>query len=251
MPMRQEQRDFYPIPGLDEPPAVLVSGAITSCQLIPWGSNYTFAVRLEDGQGRQTLAVYKPMRGEAPLWDFPSGTLYLRERAAYVACRLLGWDFIPPTVIREGPHGIGSLQLYIDPDESANFFEFRAQRREELQRIALFDLLANNADRKAGHCLLGKDGKLWGIDHGLTFNQVPKLRTVILDFCGQPIPEPLLGPLEALRADPRRMATLRAALRRYLSPAEVDAFFRRLDGLLETRRYPLLDRYRHSPRPIW
>jgi hypothetical protein len=239
------------IPGVAEPPDVLLSGAITSCTLIPWGSNYTFAVTLEDGNGARALGVYKPRRGEAPLWDFPSGTLYLRERAAYVLACLLGWDFVPPTIIRDGPHGIGSVQLYVDPDESTHFFEYRGRHKDALQRIALFDLLANNADRKAGHCLLGKDGKVWGIDHGLTFNHVWKLRTVIFDFCGEPIPAALVDCLDALKADPTRMAALRDALCRCLAREEVDAVFRRLDNVLQSRRYPALDRYRHSPRPIW
>ncbi|MBI4493465.1 MAG: SCO1664 family protein [Chloroflexi bacterium] len=239
------------MPGLEEAPALLARGKIAACELIPWGSNDAFVVSLADEQGARGLAIYKPRRGEAPLYDFPAGTLYLRERAAYVACRLLGWDFIPPTVIRTGPHGIGSLQLHIDADESTHFFDFRAERQEELQRIALFDLLANNADRKAGHCLLGKDGKVWGIDHGLTFHTVPKLRTVIWDFCGQPIPERLLSPLEALQSSPRRMEALRRALRQYLASPEVEAFSRRLHALLESRQYPELDRYRNVPRPIW
>lgn len=238
-------------PGLDDAPAILARGEITACELIPWGSNYTFAAVLVGEQGSQCLAIYKPRRGEAPLYDFPSGTLYLRERAAYVACRLLGWDFIPPTIIRGGPHGIGSLQLYVDPDEMAHFFDFHAQRAEELQRIALFDLLANNADRKAGHCLLGKDDKVWGIDHGLTFHTVPKLRTVIWDFCGEPIPEQLLEQLQALQADRERTTRLRRALGQYLAAPEVEAFFRRMEALLTSRRYPELDRYRNTPRPIW
>src|SRR5690606_34583588 len=149
----------------------------TSCELIPWGSNYTFAAALVDQQGGRCLAVYKPRRGEAPLYDFPSGTLFLRERAAYLAARLLGWDFIPPTIIRTGPHGIGSVQLFVEAEENAHYFEFHRQRAAELQSMALFDLLVNNADRKAGHCLLGKDGRVWGIDHGLTFHHLPKLRT--------------------------------------------------------------------------
>lgn len=239
------------VPGVEEPPAILAAGKVAACQLIPWGSNYTFAVELVDQQGERTLAVYKPRRGEAPLWDFPNGTLHLRERVAYVVCHLLGWNFIPPTIIRDGPHGIGSFQLYVDPDESTHFFQFHTQREEELVRIALFDLLANNADRKAGHCLMGKDGKVWGIDHGLTFNHVPKLRTVIHDFSGQPIPEALLAGLELLRANPARLQALRAVLCRYLSDSEVEAFFGRLDEILEARHFPVLDRYRHLPRPIW
>ena len=242
---------FALVPGVDQAPPVLLEGAFGACQLIPWGSNYTFVVELTNARGERCLAVYKPRRGEAPLYDFPAGTLYLRERAAYLAARLLGWDFIPPTIIRTGPHGIGSLQLYIDADEHAHFFQFHHQHRSELQRMALFDLLANNADRKAGHCLLGKDGKVWGIDHGLTFHPQPKLRTVIWDFCGQPIPETLLRQLEEWRRDSQRVALFWTTLRDYLSDREIEAFLQRADALLEARLYPVLDQYRNVPRPIW
>lgn len=237
--------------GLVEAPAILASGQITSCDLIPWGSNYTFAVRLVDQAGASCQAIYKPQRGEAPLWDFPMGTLYLRERAAYLVCRLVGWEFIPPTIVRTGPHGIGSVQLYVDADEQRHYFDFKSEYQDELRRIALFDLLTNNADRKAGHCLLGKDGKIWAIDHGLTFNTSPKLRTVIWEFSGETIPDPLTADLRALVADKARLGALQAALCEHLNEAEVAAFFRRLEAVLEAGRYPLLDRYRNAPRPLW
>ncbi|HEX6511378.1 MAG TPA: hypothetical protein VF157_03705, partial [Chloroflexota bacterium] len=134
---------------LDDVFHILQGGQMTACELIPWGSNYTFAVRLEC-DGVSTLGVYKPMRGEAPLWDFPRGTLYQREYAAYVLAQLIGWDFIPPTVIRDGLHGTGSVQLFVE-HEATDFFHFRAEHCHELQRICAFDVVANNADRKAGH----------------------------------------------------------------------------------------------------
>lgn len=219
---------------------------IQDCNLIPWGSNYTFGVLLEDPKEEfdPTLAVYKPAAGEIPLWDFPDDTLYLREYAAYLVSEALGWHFIPTTVIRDGPHGIGTVQEYIEPEKDAHYFTFRDERRDELKKVALFDLIANNADRKAGHCLRGlADGRIWGIDHGLTFNAQPKLRTVIWDFQEEPIDEALL-------ADLRRMGAgqeLTAHLLRYLDPLEVRAFALRLNRILATCVFPPLMSRRSIP----
>ena len=121
----------------------LRSGGIAECKLVPWGSNYTFAVALtdpDDQDAETLLAIYKPRAGEAPLWDFPSGTLYQREYAAYLLADALGWDFIPPTVIRAGPHGIGTVQLYIEPEHDSHYFSFRDSHQDELRRMAVFDL---------------------------------------------------------------------------------------------------------------
>jgi hypothetical protein len=236
----------------DDPLPLLEHGAIEQAELIPWGSNYTFAAVVGGADGSRCLAVYKPRRGEVPLRDFPPGTLYKREVAAYRFAQQLGWDIVPPTVIREdGPHGLGSLQLYVQPrtDAAGHFDRLRVTHCAALQRIALFDLLANNADRKGGHCLLDVRGHVWGIDHGLTFHQVPKLRTVIWDFCGQPIPAELLGTLAAVRADPARVAAIRSALASLLSAVEISALFQRWDQLLAVPCYPELDPYRNVPWP--
>jgi hypothetical protein len=224
-------------------------GTIVDCRPIPWSSNYTFAASLAVDGHPPFLAIYKPRRGEIPLYDFPDGTLYKRERAAYLVSRALGWDFIPPTIIRDGPHGIGSVQLYIDPEPRADFFEYREQHAAELQRIALFDVIVNNADRKAGHCLKARDGRIWGIDHGLTFNTVPKLRTVIWDFAGQPVPVPLLRQLDGFRANPARVAALQTQLGQLLARQEVVAFFKRVEAVLECRRYPGPTSRRSVPWP--
>lgn len=228
---------------------LLIRGEITALELIPWSSNYTYAVRIQLDSNPGTLAVYKPRRGEIPLWDFPDGTLYKREYAAYVACRLLGWDFIPLTVIRDGPHGIGSVQLFVDHEPRADFFSFKSEFAEQLQRIALFDVIANNADRKGGHCLRASDGKIWGIDHGLTFHPQFKLRTVIWDFSGEPIPDALLGDLDRFLADSRRLAAMRRALGDLLDPVEVEMFFERIGGVLEMRTYPGMTSRRSHPWP--
>ncbi|MDQ3549283.1 MAG: SCO1664 family protein, partial [Chloroflexota bacterium] len=183
---------------------ILRTADITDCKLVPWGSNYTFAVVLEDesGDDQQRIGIYKPRAGEAPLWDFPSGTLYQREYASYIVSQFLGWEFIPCTVIRDGPHGIGTVQLYIEPDEQLHYRVLRDEHRAEMQQMAIFDLVTNNADRKASHLFRGaSDRKVWGIDHGLTFHVHPKLRTVIWDFMGEPIDGELLDALIRLYVD--------------------------------------------------
>jgi len=135
-------------------------------------------------------AVYKPSSGERPLWDFPSGTLCRREVAAYAVSRALGWDLVPPTVLRDGPMGLGSVQLFIPHDARQHYFALVRQDRfrPELARMAVFDLLTNNTDRKGSHVLLSEDdGRLYGIDHGVTFHPQPKLRTVIWELGGTPL----------------------------------------------------------------
>ena len=146
-------------------------------------SNYAFLARVDDGE-LQALAVYKPRRGEVPLWDFAPGTLCMREVAAYVLSHALGWPLIPPTVLRDGSYGPGVVQLYIEADVDAHYFTFREERRADLVPVALFDIVTNNADRKGGHLLLDRDSRIWAIDHALTFHAEPKLRTVIWDFAG-------------------------------------------------------------------
>ncbi len=211
-------------------------------ELVPWGTNGTFAVVLEQTLVPNLIAIYKPARGEAPLWDFPCGTLYRREYAAYLLSRILGWSFVPPTVIREGPYGIGTLQLYVEPhDRPLRGHQYRAQ----LQRIAFFDLITNNADRKASHLFLGRyDRRIWGIDHGLTFHVDPKLRTILWEFCGEPIPSELL-------ADVRRLLSHRRWVDRLLAPFLADEerqqFWRRCAHYLSSPVYPPLNPRRNIP----
>jgi hypothetical protein len=230
---------------------VLANGQVVGTKPIPWGSNYSFVVSLARSGVPEATAVYKPRRGEVPLWDFPDGTLYRREYAAYRVCRALGMAFIPPTVIRDGPQGVGTFQLYVEPDDSTEYYQFRKQHVEELRAIALFDVLTNNADRKAGHCFKGRDGRIWGIDHGLCFNVVPKLRTVIWDFCGQVLPAELHGQLCEAFTDPARSRVLREELCQLLHENEVDAFFTRLERICEMGEFPVLDPYRNVPRGFW
>lgn len=241
-----------PAPYPDDPFALLEHGTMQAVELIPWGSNYTFATLLVADDGSSCYGVYKPRRGEVPLRDFPNGTLYKREVAAYRLSRHLGWELVPPTVVRqEGPHGVGSLQLYVEPRAGASgqYERLRDSHRCDLQRMAVFDLLANNADRKGGHCLLDVRGHVWGIDHGLTFHYVPKLRTVIWDYCGQPLPAALVADLEGLRTDSVRLAALEQDIRPLIAQQEWDALLQRWDRLLANPCFPNLDPYRNVPWP--
>lgn len=159
---------------------------------MPWSSNATF-LAIICADGIEQRAIYKPVRGERPLWDFEPG-LHRRECAAYRLSRLLGIGVVPPTVIRDGPLGIGSVQWFVEADHREHYFTIYEQRpdlHDQLRAIALFDLIANNTDRKSGHCLLADD-RVWAIDHGLCFAADWKLRTVIWDFGGEAIPDSLL-----------------------------------------------------------
>ena len=203
-----------------------------------WGSNYAALVTVADGEDRLT-AVYKPQRGERSLWDFPDGTLCYREVLAYHVSQALGWELVPATVLRDGPHGIGSLQLFIEHDPSVNFFTLDDSFADQLQRFAVFDAIINNADRKGGHLLLDARNKLWGIDHGLAFHSAPKLRTVIWEFERQPIPGLLLASVERLlNTILCQGAPWTELMQSWLSSTEVSALVRRIERLLATRVFP-------------
>lgn len=256
----------------DEALEMMGEGDIDTLGLMPWGSNYTFLVKItpkgrhKRGRARniikegeegnviaeieedELLAVYKPRKGETPLWDFPDGTLCLRELAAYWVSRDLGWHIIPPTILRTGDHGVGSVQLFIDNDPNQHFFTFRDDpgTKDDLMKIAIFDLITNNADRKSGHCLRDKVGKVWAIDHGITFNSDYKLRTVIWDFSGEQIPDALLDDLQTLRKSLVPSAALGKMLCELLAESEMKAFTKRLDGLLKIKTFPSPNRYERS-----
>jgi uncharacterized repeat protein (TIGR03843 family) len=230
--------------------ALLAKGEMEVQGMMPWSSNYTLLVTVRDGD-LQGLAVYKPRRGERPLWDFPRGTLCQREFAAFLLSEALGWSLVPPTVLRDGPYGHGSVQLYIDCDQDAHLFTMQKEGgyEDQLARLAAFDILSNNADRKSGHCLKGTDGRLWAIDHGICFHAEPKLRTVLWDYAGEPICAEIMADLRALREDIRNGGRFIRALEGLLAPEEVRAFRRRLDRLIETGCYPDPGAARHIPWP--
>lgn len=215
------------------PLTLLASGRIQIEGRLPWSSNATFLVTV-DHEDASMPAVYKPHRGERPLWDFPDG-LFRREAAAYLLSEALGWGIVPETVVREeAPLGPGSLQRFVDADFSEHYFTLleHPEHHGALKAIAAFDLLANSADRKSGHCLLGADGRLWAIDNGLSFHAEPHLRTVIWEFGGQPIPPELLAAVEGLvPAEIEGLADL-------LRPEEVGALSRRAARILRSGRFP-------------
>jgi uncharacterized repeat protein (TIGR03843 family) len=203
------------------------------------GSNYTFLVKVLY-QGAELQAVYKPQRGERPLWDFPESSLAGREVAAYLVSQALGWDFVPLTVLRQdGPYGPGSVQQYVPYDPEYHYFSFSPVDRQRLRPVVLFDLLVNNADRKGSHVLVDtQTNRLWLIDHGLCFHALDKLRTVIWDFAGESIPSELLVALEGLRSQLSGPDGLPGALGAYLNPEELAALDARADQLLASGTFP-------------
>ena len=237
---------------LDEPEAlpVLTGGEIIALQQIPWGSNYTFVAQIDAGNGRYIKAIYKPCEGEQPLHDFPAGTLYKREYAAFLLARALGWPEVPLTVVRDGPYGVGSVQLYVEADTQLTYFDVSEKYRDEFLKFSIFDVISNNADRKGGHCLIGEDGRIWSIDHGLTFHHVFKMRSVMLEFWGQPVPQPLIAEMQALADRLARPSGLVEALRENLSQQEIDAISMRLERLLKMKAIPMLDPNRNVPWPL-
>jgi uncharacterized repeat protein (TIGR03843 family) len=236
-------------PRTDNIAEILARAEVEDCQLVPSGSNYVFLLTLRDPAAGQGLAIYKPRRGEAPLWDFPDGTLYRRERAAYLLAVDLGWEFIPPTIIRDGPYGLGMVQLFIPSDPADNFFTIRDAHGDELRRIALFDAMSNNADRKGGHCLLGSDGTIWGIDHGLTFHPSDKLRTVIWDYSDDPLPPGLVEDVAGLATRLDGSGGIGDALSALLDHEEIVALRHRIRALLREPYYPRPGQRRSVPWP--
>jgi hypothetical protein len=207
--------------------------------LIPWSSNATLLVTVRDA-AYSTLAVYKPQDGERPLWDFPRGTLGMREVAAYLVSEVLGWDLVPPTVLREGPHGLGSFQFFVHAQEDAHFFTIQDDPNylEALRRLAAFDIVVNNADRKSGHCLLDQEGHMWAIDNALTFHTDYKLRTVIWDFIDHLLPADMLDDLATLDKALSPKAPLSDALEQLLDSHETEALRLRIRQLIESERFP-------------
>ena len=222
-------------------PPALLTGDLEILGLMPNSSNYTFLARAAGGGDPATpdlLGIYKPRRGEMPLWDFTDGTLCRREVAAYLVADELGWPNIPPTVLREGPEGLGSVQLFVEFDPENHYFTLEETHPDEFRKVALFDHVVNNADRKAGHCLLGTDGLIWVIDHGVCFNEEPKLRTVIWEFLGEPIPAGLLKDLRKLAISLEPDGDLRARLSELLSGREIAALEERVRGLIAGGAFP-------------
>jgi hypothetical protein len=241
---------------------VMRTGKMDIEGVLPWSSNYAFLVVVSE-DGIEIPAVYKPRRGERPLWDFPTGTLYLREQAAFLISEELGWELVPPTVVRRGEHGPGSVQLFIDHDPNQHYFSLEGDPsfRTPLQKMALLDVVINNADRKGGHVIVEKkmnndnavmidSARVWGIDHGICFHEDYKLRTVLWEFAGEPIPLKFLTNLQALQqklVNPE--SGLRSLLASLLSLKEIDALVKRVQALMAGCVFPDPGPGRHYPWP--
>ncbi|MEO8292173.1 MAG: SCO1664 family protein [Actinomycetota bacterium] len=229
-------------------PPVLADGDLELLGLLPRSSNYAFLARATLGE-EEMLAVYKPRRGENPLWDFPDGTLCNREAAAFVIAHALGWPNVPPTLLRSGPEGEGAVQRFIPFEPAEHAFTLQERFPAAFRRLALFDVVANNADRKSGHCLLGRDGELFVVDHGTCFSEEPKLRTVLWDYVDEPISPGDSTDLGRLH-DTLGFGPTRARLDELLSAAEVRALIARLDALVAAGRFPEPGPGRPYPWPM-
>ena len=235
------------MPEVERPPdplTVLRDGDLEIRGRLPWASNATFVVDLCLGD-HAGAGVYKPHRGERPLWDFPPN-LGRRETAAFELSEALGWGLVPPTVVRDGPLGPGSVQWFVEADFEQHYFTLLEDEAHHptLKAIAAFDLIANNTDRKSGHCLLGLDGRIYAIDNGLCFHEEFKLRTVIWDFGGEPIPEDLVPAIARLALDlPRPLA-------QHLTATEAEAVMRRASALVRNPVFPVDHTGRRYPWPL-
>ena len=222
----------------------LTHGAIDIESRMPYSSNATF-VACVTLDGETIRAIYKPLRGERPLWDFAPG-LHRREVAAYRLAVAMGFEFVPLTVLRDGPLGEGSLQLLVDADIEQHYltlFESRPELHDRFREIAAFDILANNTDRKSGHVLVDADDHVWAIDHGLCFAADFKLRTVIWEFGGEEIPDAILDAVARVADLPLDVASL-------LDGEETAAYAERVQWLLEHRRFPIDPSGRRYPWPL-
>lgn len=225
--------------------ALLEDGEIEIGGRMPWSSNATFLVTVSKDD-QWTRAIYKPRRGERPLWDFPAG-LDRREVAAYELSEQLGWGLVPHTVLRDGPLESGSVQRFVDADYEQHYFTlYEAGRHHDRMRtMCTFDLVANNTDRKSGHCLVSVGDELFGIDHGLCFHEDFKLRTVIWEFSGEPIPEPLLDDLRRLCS-----TGLSDALVGLLRPVEQEALLERARDVVDLGHFPIDGGGHRYPWPL-
>ncbi|MDT4939874.1 MAG: hypothetical protein QOG80_3545 [Pseudonocardiales bacterium] len=221
---------------VDEALALLAAGEVSIEGRLVDASNATFYCAVTSGE-LTAACVYKPVAGERALWDFPDGTLAEREVAAYAVSAATGWAIVPPTVYRDGPLGPGMLQLWIAEDPDADVVSFiRRRDNAQLRRIAVFDAVINNADRKGGHLLARPDGHIYGVDHGVSFHAEDKLRTVLWQWAGRPLPDDAVDVLRALRV--ALDGSLGGCLAELLTTRELRRTTRRVDRLLASGCHP-------------
>jgi uncharacterized repeat protein (TIGR03843 family) len=220
---------------------ILAEGSVKVEGRLVDASNATLFTELELS-GQTIRAIYKPISGERPLWDFQSGTLAFRERAAYLISDAMGFDLVPLTILRDGPFGEGAFQLWIDIDESVDLALYFREVNESLRRVALFDAVINNTDRKIGHLLPAESGHLYVCDHGVTFHDEDKLRTVLWQWSGQPLNRDEIETLSSLSIKVKDGAI--EELSRLLSTIEIEALLMRLDRLISESTFP-------EPNPEW
>ena len=213
---------------------ILLHGQVETVSRMPHSSNATFLVNVRCND-KEVRGIYKPLKGERPLWDFEPG-LHRNEVAAYRLSEAMGLGIVPPTVLRDGPFGEGSLQLFVDVDVQQHYFTIFEQREDlhdQLRAMCAFDIIANNTDRKGGHCLIDAEDKIWAIDHGVCFSPDFKLRTVIWEFGGEELPENLRAVIEPLiEAVPLDISAL-------LSSEQVVALQERAQWICEGGAFPI------------
>jgi len=214
---------------------VLDSGELEIIGRLVDASNASLLCKLSDGR----QAIYKPIAGERPLWDFPDGNLASREVAAFYLSEVGNFNLVPRTVLREGPFGLGAVQEWIDVSEDEDVIEIAQSQDSQIRKLALFDVVINNADRKFGHILVTSGGVIFGCDHGVSLHEEEKLRTVIWQFTQMELSQAELAQISNLTT-----SIDREYLKSLLSKTEIDALFARLAKLLEDGRFP-------SPNPNW
>lgn len=224
---------------------ILACGNLEVLGRLPRASNATLFVKVTRGD-LALPAVYKPRRGERPLWDFRDGTLYRREVAAYVVSEALGWGLVPPTVARDGEFGVGSVQLFVTEDDDVDMLALVDAGDDVLRPMAVLDVVMNNADRKVSHCIVDDAGHLWGIDHGLTFHDEPKLRTVLWAWAGERVPPHMRSGVGALVTElGSSRSDVMSRLVDLLHDDEIDALTDRAGALAESGRFPEPDPFGH------
>ena len=230
---------------------ILHEGSIQLKGQFTFGSNYTFLISVKY-KNSSYRAIYKPQKGEIPLWDFPPDTLANRETAAFLISEMLSWGHVPPTIIRaDAPFGRGSLQLFIPHDPEINYFSLSEEIKENLRPVVIFDLIVNNADRKGGHIIIDDQGQIWLIDHGVCFHHKPKLRTVIWDFIGERISDQIIHDLHLLNDKLAQNSPLMSELEQLLSLQELTALKRRVEHIISVPFFPMPDKNsRPFPFPL-